>query len=100
MPSYQRDLPSLVYNVEIDDFFGNGNSYIFRRNDATEREVGDHCHYDVTDNHNTHVYVGCCGGTGSTNCGDGAVELVYMRAHRSIEFFSKWDSSRSSNISM
>lgn len=102
MPSSQSEsLPTLVYNVLVEraNFFANGNSYIFSRNDATDRGMAAHCHYDATGNNNTHVYVGCCGGTGSTNCGENSVvELEYMKAHKSIAFFSEWHSSNLSNI--
>ena len=65
--------------VEREEFFrDNTDSYIFRRSGDA---LTHHCHHEAG---NSHMYVGCCGGSGSTNCGaNNVVELVYMRAIRS-----------------
>ena len=88
-------LPDLVHYVRVDRsvFFREETEYIFQ----DDTGLADNCHHE-TGNH--WVNVGCCGGSGSRNCGENSrvVLDVLIRSIDSTEFYADWTTSSSSRI--
>ena len=87
-------LPILLHNVRVDrSVFFSQAVYSFSDDTITNR-----CHHETG---NAWVNVGCCGGSGSSNCGENNEDVVLdvlIRSINSTEFYADWTTSSSSRI--